>query len=135
MGPRTLRSSRVRPGTTYAIASYSTTGAPNRRPQYPATLTVVKKYSPGPSCKNRTPSLATGASRKMTRSLAKQKHSKMAAAHAPAETNARSRSSSRCSQTVMFTSSGSWSSPGYRNERTCSCCFSGAGARDASEEE
>jgi hypothetical protein len=35
----------------------------------------------------------------------------------------------------MFTSSGSWSSPGYRNERTCSCCFSGAGARDTSEEE
>lgn len=44
-----MRSSLVSPGTTYAIASYSTTGAPKSKPQYPATFTVVKKYSPGPS--------------------------------------------------------------------------------------
>ena len=37
--------------------------------------------------------------------------------HASADQRGRSRSSSRCSQMVMFTSSGSSSSPGYRNER------------------
>lgn len=38
------------------------------------TFTVVKKYSPGVSCRNRTPLSATGLWRSSTRSLAKVKH-------------------------------------------------------------
>eukprot|EP00982_Pelagococcus_subviridis_P002846 21948-Pelagococcus_subviridis.AAC.2 len=112
MGPRNFLSSFVSPGRIYAMASYNTTGAPRRRPQYPATFTVVKKYSPGPSCRNRTPSSATGASRNKTRSFAKQKHRRIMTVTAALEISARSRSSSRCSQMLMETSSGSWSSPG-----------------------
>ena len=94
---------------------------------YPATLTVVK-YSPGPSCKNRTPCDATGSSKKIVKSLAKQKHTRINAPTATALTNARSLSSSRCSQIVIDTSSGSSSSPGYKKLRTCSRCTDSGGA-------
>ena len=62
-----------------------------------ATLSVVKKNSPGDSCRKRTPWLATGASRNTTRSLdtAKQVSTATPAASAPIST--RSRSSSRWS--------------------------------------
>jgi hypothetical protein len=51
------------------------------------TLKVVKKNSPGESCRKRTPLVATGASRNTTRSLEKQKHTMMATSAARAPTN------------------------------------------------
>jgi hypothetical protein len=62
------------------------------------TLNVVKKNSPGDSCRNRTPASATGASRNNTRSLEKAKHVPIAAPPASSATSTRSRSSSRWSQ-------------------------------------
>mmetsp|Transcript_2949 Transcript_2949/g.6337 ORF Transcript_2949/g.6337 Transcript_2949/m.6337 type:complete len:219 (-) Transcript_2949:36-692(-) len=64
----------------------------------------------------------------MVKSLAKQKHTKINVPTTAALTNARSRSSSKCSQIVISTSSGSSSSPGYKKLRTCSRCLSGSGA-------
>ena len=134
MGPRTFRSFFVNPGKTYAIISYRTTGAANKMPVYPATFTVVKKYSPGPSCRNRTPISLTGFSRNMTKSFAKQKQSKIPAATAPDEMSALSRSSSKCSQIDISTSSGSSSSPGYRNDRTVSFCACSSGMDKATDD-
>lgn len=58
-------------------------------------LMVVKKNSPGESCKNLTPCCATGASKKTTRSLEKQKQVRTAVAAAKAATITLSLSSSK----------------------------------------
>mmetsp|Transcript_2118 Transcript_2118/g.5653 ORF Transcript_2118/g.5653 Transcript_2118/m.5653 type:complete len:246 (+) Transcript_2118:495-1232(+) len=114
-GPKNWRSERVRPGTTYATTSYKTVGTASSSPEYPATLSDVKKYSPGESCRNRTPCSATGASRKTTSSFAKQKHARMAKPVMRAAMSTRSRSSSRCSHTVISSSESSSSGSGARN--------------------
>ena len=115
MGARNCRSDFVSPGTTYAAISYRIVGAANRIPEYPPTCNVVKKNSPGDSCRNRTPCSATGASRNSTRSFEYRKQ--MATAEAPAIAPAitRSRSSSRWSHIGISKSPGSSAGFGDRN--------------------
>lgn len=74
-------------------------------PTFPTspTLKVVKKNSPGESCRNRTPASATGASKNSTSSLLKQKQPPMATPAASRPTSTRSRSSSRWSQMGICT--------------------------------
>jgi hypothetical protein len=79
------------------------------------TLRVTKKYSPGESCRKRTPVEATGASKNLTSWLAYAKQSRMQAPTAPTLTKTRWRSSSRWSHTLISTSSGSSSLSGNRN--------------------
>jgi hypothetical protein len=79
------------------------------------TLRVTKKYSPGESCRKRTPVEATGASKNLTSWLAYAKQSKMQAPTAPTLIKTRWRSSSRWSHTLISTSSGSSSLSGNRN--------------------
>lgn len=59
------------------------------------TLRVVKKNSPGDSCRKRTPWELTGASRSIIKSLEKAKQPKIAAPTAKTETNILWRSSSK----------------------------------------
>jgi hypothetical protein len=54
-GAKVLRSLLVSPGTTYATTWYSIVGVATSKPAYPETLRVVKKNSPGDSCRNFTP--------------------------------------------------------------------------------
>lgn len=76
------------------------------------TLMVVKKNSPGESCRKRTPCCATGASRKTTKSFEKAKHVSTAVKAARAATMTRSLSSSRWSQIGIEKSSGRSSGSG-----------------------
>ncbi len=85
------------------------------------TLNVVKKNSPGESCKNLTPCSATGASRNTTRSLEKQKQVRMAPPAASAAINSRSLSSSRWSQ-IGISELLSSEASGYRKD--CNAVFS-----------
>ena len=84
------------------------------RPHKP-TLIVVKKNSPGESCRNLTPCCATGASKKTTKSLEKQKQVSTAVAAAKAATMTLSLSSSKWSHIGMLKSSGRSSGSGYKN--------------------
>ena len=68
------------------------------------TLSVVKKYSPGDSCRKRTPCATTGSSKSTTRSLEKQKQARIEKPATMAARNTRSRSSSKCSQMDISTS-------------------------------
>ena len=78
-------------------------------------LKVVKKNSPGESCRKRTPCSATGASRKMISSLLYVKQTSTATSAARAPTITRSRSSSRWSHMGICRSLGSSALSGYRN--------------------
>jgi hypothetical protein len=87
------------------------------------TLKVVKKNSPGESCRNRTPFIATGASRNTTSSFEKQKHTLMPTSAARPPSMTLSRSSSRWSQIGIWKSFGSSLGSGLSND----CSFDGSG--------
>lgn len=80
---------------TQTLTTSEVPAMPKSGVNYTHTLNVVKKNSPGDSCKNLTPCSATGASRNTTRSLEKQKQVKIDPPAASAAISIRSLNSSK----------------------------------------